>query len=101
MTLTGARFGFDRFEDKVCRVDLAVWVRIRNPNRFALIFKDEHVFDFVEGAELSILFLPHAEQVLDLGRLELREGETVIRAVTNYTRDSGCRSIAINASGLL
>src|ERR1043165_2546236 len=97
MTLTRARFSLDSFEDEVGRVDLAVWMRVGNAHRLALVFKDKHVLDLVQRAQLAILFLPHAEQVLDRSRLELRERETVIGTVTNYARDSSRRSIAINA----
>ena len=76
-------------------------MRIRNADRFAFVFKDQHMLDFFARAKLSILFLPHAKQVLDRGRLELGERETVIWAVTNYSRDSRRWLIAINARRLL
>ena len=70
MALAGARFGLDGLEDKVCRVNLAVRMRIGNAHRFAFVFKDQHVLDLFARAELPILFLPNFEQIFDLARLE-------------------------------
>src|ERR1043166_6417537 len=101
VALTRARFRLNCLEDEVCRINLVVRMRIRNANFFSFILKDQHVLDLCECTELAILFLPHAEQVFDRKWLELREGETVIRTVTDYACDSRCRSIEINAGRLL
>ena len=97
MVLTRPRFGFDRFEDKVRGVNLAVRVRIRNANCLAFVFKDQHMVDLFASAQLAILFLPYSEEGFDRGWLQFSEGETVVRTVANYPSDPCRWLIAINA----
>src|SRR4051812_22990747 len=62
----GARFGFDGFEDKVGGVNLAMRVRIRNADDFALVLKDEDVIDLRAAAEIEVLSLPDRKQRFNL-----------------------------------
>ena len=55
------------------------------------------MIDLFAGAKLSILFLPHLEQVFDLGWLEFSQRQRVVWAVANYACDSRRRLVAINA----
>jgi hypothetical protein len=97
MTRTRPGFSFDRLEDKVGGIDLAVGVRIGNTDRFAFVFKYQHVIYVVVAAELSILFLPDFKKVLGFTQLKLSERKTVMRAVTNHTRNSTSGLIPVNA----
>src|SRR3954451_19463754 len=62
----GARFGLDGFEDKVGGVNLAMRMRIRNADDFALVLEDEDVIDLRAAAEVNILFLPDRKQRFNL-----------------------------------
>src|SRR5260370_36088601 len=44
--LAHSRFGFDGLEHKVVGVNLAVWVRIRDTYRLALVLEGQHMRDF-------------------------------------------------------
>src|SRR5947209_6286612 len=57
----GAGFGLDGLEDKVGGVNLAVRMRVRDADDFALVLKDENVIDFGAAAEVNILLLPNCE----------------------------------------
>src|ERR1700752_74480 len=50
MMLTRARFSLNRLKDKVGRVNLTVWMWIRNAYCFAFVFKYQHVVDLFAGA---------------------------------------------------
>src|SRR5688500_14640523 len=69
---------------------------IRNADRFAFIFKDEHVIDFFAVAKLAVLLLPNCKQVLDLARFKFSERQTVVWAVTHDASNSARGLIAIN-----
>src|SRR4029079_4493936 len=99
MMLTRTCFSLNRLEDEVGGVDLTMRVLIRNADCFPFVFKDQHVVDLFASTKLSILILPHFQQVFDRARLEFSKCEAVIRDVANYARDSGRRLIAINAGG--
>src|SRR5918911_1053188 len=49
----GARLGLDGLEYEVGRVNLAVRVRVRDADDFALILEDEDVVDPVAAAEID------------------------------------------------
>src|SRR5216684_7688501 len=68
--LAHSRFGFDGFENKVVGVNLAVWVWIGDTHCLALVLEDQHMRDFRTTTEIEVLFLPDAQQILDLPRGE-------------------------------
>src|SRR6185369_11789177 len=82
---------FDRLENKIVRIDLAMRMRVRNSNGRAFVLKDQNVFDLRMRSELRILFLPGLKQIDNLRKLKLRKCQVVFRAVTNDTRDAGRR----------
>src|SRR5436853_6431726 len=84
----GAGFGFDGFEDKVGRVNLAMRVRVRDADDIALILKDENVIDFGAAAEINILFLPDREQGFNLCRPKLGECQVMLGAVADDARQA-------------
>src|SRR5262249_32419714 len=97
MMLARPRFSLDCFENEVGRVDLTVWVWIRNTHCFAFVFKNQYMIDLFASAQLSILFLPHFQQVFDRVGLQFSKCEIVVWAIANYACDSGRWLIAINA----
>ena len=58
VTLPGAHLGFNRFEDKVGGVDLAVGVGVGDADRFAFVLKDQHMVDVRPVAQIGVLLLP-------------------------------------------
>src|SRR6266536_2185753 len=58
VSLAGACFGLDGFEDKIGGIDLAMWVRIGYAHHLALVFKNKHVLDPRPAAKFFILCLP-------------------------------------------
>jgi hypothetical protein len=94
-----SRLGLDGLEDEVGGVDLAMRVRVGDPDDLALILEDQDMVDLLVAAEFYILFLPGAHQVDDLRVLEFGECQVVARAVADYAGDAGRGAIAINARG--
>ena len=54
----GSDFSFDRFEDKVSRINLAVRMRIRDANDPAFIFERQDVIDLRPSSQINIFTLP-------------------------------------------
>ena len=77
MTSGNSGFILDSLEHKICRVDLAMRMRIGDADNFALVFEDQYVADLGTRAEIRILFTPCAKQRLDLGKLKLRQSQIV------------------------
>ena len=73
-----ACFCFNRLEDKVRRVDLAVGVRVGDANHFATVLEDQELVDFRTAAEFDVLLLPDAQQGLDFRSLQLGQRKIVL-----------------------
>ena len=102
MALAGPRFSLNRLEDEVCRVDLAMRVRIGNAYGFAFVFEDQHVLDlFFRDSVRRYCSLPNTKQVFDFARLEFCKCQTVIWAIANYARYTTCWFVSVNARRLL
>jgi len=83
VTLRDGHFVFDRLEDEIRRVDLAVGVRVGNADHLTLVLECEHVVHFRTGAEFPILRLPDPQQVGDLRHFEFGQRDVVPRAVAD------------------
>src|SRR5262245_20892271 len=57
------------------------------------------MLDFRPAAEFAILFLPHTQQLFHFSRLKLGQGETVVRTVTDDSRYTLSRAVAIDSDG--
>src|SRR5688572_27529529 len=97
MALPRSRFGLNSFENEVGSVNLTMRMRVRHAHCFALVLENQYVIDLGSSAEFAILVLPNFQQSFDRVWFEFRECQTVIRAVTNHSRDSCRRLVAINA----
>src|SRR5262245_6423490 len=58
MELRDTCFSLDRFEDEICRVNLAMRMRVGDTDYFTTVFEDQHVVDFITATEFCILLLP-------------------------------------------
>ena len=82
-----ARFGLDRLEDEVRRVDLAVRMWVGDTDDFTFVLEDEHMRDVRMRAERRVLGLPDAQQRLDAAMVQLRERQIVSRRVADDARE--------------
>src|SRR5690242_15875530 len=94
-----AGFCLDGLEDKVGRVNLAVRVRVRDADDFALVLENENVINVWAAAEINVLFLPHRKQGFDFRRRKLRERQVVFGAVTDDACDAARGAALIDARG--
>ena len=97
MTIAGAQLGLDVLEDEVRGVDLAVRVRVADPDGLTLVLEDQHELDVAMRRELAHLLLPGREQRVDAVDVELGERHIVAGAVADHARDAGGGRVAIDA----
>src|SRR5437762_4156747 len=71
MFLTGLHLRLNSLENEVGRINLAVWMRIRYPNGLASILKNQNMVDLGMTPQFLVLLLPHSQQTLNLGQLQL------------------------------
>src|ERR1700732_555540 len=56
------RLSFNRLKNKICRIDLAVRMRIRDSDYLSLVLKYQNVRNFVAATKFAVLFLPHLQK---------------------------------------
>src|SRR5438128_3109274 len=96
MPLGNPRFGLNRLEDEISRVNLAVRVRVGDADHLAFILEDQDVVDLLATPEFDVLFLPNTQQGFDFAGLEFGERKIMPRAVADDAGDAGRGPVAVN-----
>src|SRR5262249_35136063 len=88
VSLAGSRLDLDILEHKVCCVDLAMRVRIRNTYDFAFVLEYQNMRNLRPVAQVKVLIVRQCQQVLDLRLIEFRKRVIMARTVPRKASDS-------------
>ena len=97
MAAARLQLGLDVLEGEVGRVDLAVRVRVADPDDLALVLEDQHERHVGMRRQLAHLLLPRREQRVHAVDVELGERHVVPRAVADHAGDAGGGPVPIEA----
>ena len=74
-----------------------MWMRIRHPNDFSFVLKNQDVINLWPLSKVDILALPGSDESLDFTDFELSQGQIMARRITNNPRNTLRRPVSIDA----